>query len=89
MLKDELRLPYYIGQTVYVQGYSFVVCDIWTEAGPMGRALYRWRGVCNEDKRNDSIRHTSFNGAKAIYGGLLQCSCGLARESTCVTLHHG
>lgn len=70
--KDSLRFPYHLGQTVYVQGYSFVVCDIWSETSVDGRSEhFRWRGFCTPEPRNDSIRNTSYNSHRSVYGGLL------------------
>jgi hypothetical protein len=70
-MKERLRFPYHLGQTVYVQGHSFVVCDIWSETQPDGTEVYRWRGFCTPEARNDSIRNTSYNSHKSVYGGLL------------------
>jgi len=71
MMKDKTSIPVHIGQTVMVQGYSFVVADVWSGEFD-GKNLYRFKGYCTEDKRNDSIRHTAYNGR--VYGGLLQVS---------------
>jgi hypothetical protein len=70
-MKDFLRFPYHLGQTVNIQGHRFVVCDIWSETLADGREAYRWRGFCTPDRCNDGIRNTSYNNHKSVYGGLL------------------
>jgi len=67
-MKETNLIPVHLGQTTYVQGYSFIVADIWSGESD-GRQLYRYRGYCTADKRNDSILHTAYNGG--VYGGLL------------------
>ena len=68
-MKDKTLIPVYIGQTVFICGYSFIVADVWSGESD-GKQLYRYRGYCTADPRNDSIRHTAYNGA--VYGGLLR-----------------
>ena len=55
------------GAVVYVCGYEFIVSDVTIEEHPkLGTCVY-FTGTCTADERNDSIRHTSYNGGR--YGG--------------------
>ena len=63
-------IPVSLGQVVYVNGYSFIVADIWTDKLRDGRGVFRFRGYCTLEPHNDSIRHLGYNGG--AYGGLLQ-----------------
>lgn len=54
--------PLFEGATVWVQGYEFTVRNLRIVNG-----VARFTGVCTNNPRNDSIRHTSYNGG--TYGG--------------------
>lgn len=68
MKKDITMIPVHLGQTVFISGFSFIVADI-TTGECEGKNLYRFRGYCTADRCNNSIRHSSYNGA--VYGGLI------------------
>lgn len=63
------------GDVVYVQGFLMTVKNVRLEKFDSSRTspdVIRFEGVCTDDKRNDSIRRTSYNGG--TYGQLARLS---------------
>lgn len=54
------------GSTVYVQGHEMIVSDL-RIVEIQGQLRASFKGTCTNDKGNDSIRHTMYNGG--TYGG--------------------
>jgi hypothetical protein len=53
------------GMIAYVQGYEFVANGpITVETAPDGLPTWSFTGFCTEDKRNNDIRNTHYNGAR-------------------------
>lgn len=53
------------GQIVYIHGYEFIVRNLSVVDNPNtpgGGKVCRFTGICTAHERNDSIRHTGYNG---------------------------
>jgi hypothetical protein len=67
------------GMTVLVQGHPMTISEItiakayWNPIE--GKEVVRFTGHCTDDKDNDSIRHTSYNGGR--YGQLASMTYAL------------
>ncbi len=55
------------GQIVCNQGFEFVATDVRYFDEGDGYEHMRYTGVCTDDPRNDSLRHTGYNGGSYGY----------------------
>ena len=55
------------GLVVYIRGFEFRVSAVRVVKAHDESDVVRFTGTCTDDSRNDSIRHTAYNGG--TYGG--------------------
>lgn len=56
------------GQIVFNQGYEFIATNVrYYDEGEEGYENMHYVGVCTDDARNESIRHTGYNGGTYGY----------------------
>lgn len=58
------------GDIIYNQGYEFIATDVRRVLLTTGGDAIRYKGVCTDSDRNNSIRDTGYNGG--TYGALAQ-----------------
>jgi len=51
------------GDKIFIQGYLLKVTKLKRHKDSRGEII-RFNGVCTQDKRNDPIRHTAYNGGR-------------------------